>query len=316
MPNFSILMPPAEGKNSGGNPFAPDMFDYRTSNTFNYFNELNLERRKLIDALRKTLKMEDADLGKIFGVKGKTLEKAIEINRGIYDAPLMSALDRYGPGVMYKAMDFPGLPTGAQRRLLENGLIFSGLFGILRPDDLIPNYRLRMDAHLPPIGKVGTFWKERMSGRLNDTVRGHFVWNLLSGIHMDAWDDEHTYQQMVTVKFVKEEDGERKPVTHGVKTLRGELVNYICRETLEDLDSLMEYVSPGGFAYDPEMTTFDRETKTGVVTLVQYENGPPPRPSEIAAAEAEAKAAAAAKAEAAAAAAAENAGDDDADEQE
>ena len=31
MPNFTILLPPAEGKQDGGNPFAPDMFDYRTS---------------------------------------------------------------------------------------------------------------------------------------------------------------------------------------------------------------------------------------------------------------------------------------------
>ena len=49
---FSILLPSAEGKQSGGNPLAPDMFDYRSSNTFNYFSELNPERRTLIDALQ------------------------------------------------------------------------------------------------------------------------------------------------------------------------------------------------------------------------------------------------------------------------
>ena len=48
----------------------------------------------------------------------------------------MSALDRFSPGIMYEAMNFQALPTGAQRRLLENGIIFSGLFGLLRPDDL------------------------------------------------------------------------------------------------------------------------------------------------------------------------------------
>ena len=37
-----------EVKKAGGNPFAPDMFDYRTSNTFNYFSELNRDRRGLI----------------------------------------------------------------------------------------------------------------------------------------------------------------------------------------------------------------------------------------------------------------------------
>ena len=51
MVGFSILLPRAEGKASGGNPFAPDMFDYRTSATFNYFSRLNHARRALIDAL-------------------------------------------------------------------------------------------------------------------------------------------------------------------------------------------------------------------------------------------------------------------------
>ena len=53
MPNFAILLAPSDGKQEGGNPFAPDMFDYRSSNTFNYFNELNPSRRELIGALHR-----------------------------------------------------------------------------------------------------------------------------------------------------------------------------------------------------------------------------------------------------------------------
>ena len=132
MSKITILLPPAEGKTPGGNPFAPDMFDYRSSSTFNYFNDLNPERRKLINQLHEVIDSGEK-LESLFGVKGETLEEAIDANRNIYKAPLMSALDRYSPGVMYKAMDFVGLPTGAQRRLLENSIIFSGIFGILRP---------------------------------------------------------------------------------------------------------------------------------------------------------------------------------------
>ncbi len=58
MPNFAILLPPAEGKKTGGNPFAPDMFDYRSSDTFNYFNDLNPERRTLIDAVQQALALD------------------------------------------------------------------------------------------------------------------------------------------------------------------------------------------------------------------------------------------------------------------
>lgn len=270
MPNFSILLAPSEGKKSGGNPFAPDMFDYRSSDTFNYFNELNPERRTLIDALQEVIDMSDEEaLHHIFGVKDAYLEEAIAVNKEIYSAPLMSALDRYSLGVMYKSMDFAGLPTGAQRRLLENGIIFSGLFGLLRPDDLIPNYRLRMDTSLPGIGKVSKYWKPFISPQLNKTLKGRFVWDLLPTAHRDAWDDDHAYAQLVQVKFYVEEGGERKAISHNVKPLRGQLINFIVRETVEDLEPLLEWEHPAGFRYDESTSTFDEESRTGVVAMVK-----------------------------------------------
>jgi len=156
MASFTILLPASEGKQPGGNPYAPDMFDYRASNTFNYFSDLNPDRRTLIDALHEAIEQGEG-LEKLFGIKGDYLKQAIEANLKIYNSPLMAALDRYSPGVLYQAMDFASLPTGAQRRLLEHGIIFSGLFGLLRPDDLIPNYRLRMDASLPGIRGMGGY---------------------------------------------------------------------------------------------------------------------------------------------------------------
>ena len=96
----------------------------------------------------------------------KLLQEAVDATGEIYRSPLMAAIDRYNPGVMYAAMQFPELPTGAQRRLLENGVIFSGLFGLLRPDDLIPNYRLKMDASVegPPADWIdsNTLLSERL----------------------------------------------------------------------------------------------------------------------------------------------------------
>ena len=268
MPSFTILLPPAEGKRPGGNPFAPDMFDYRSSNTFNYFNELNPERRKLIGALQEAIQGEK-DLEALFGVKGDHLEEAIKINSDVYQAPLMSALDRYSEGVMFKSMDFTGLPTGAQRRLLENGVIFSGLFGLLRPDDLIPNYRLRMDATLKGIGKVAKYWRPILSPVLNRALEGRFVWNLLPGVHQEAWEDNHAYAQMVYVRFFDETKGERKAVSHGVKPLRGQLVNFIVRETVEDLEDLKEWEHPAGYRYDEAASSFDEKTKTGTVVMVK-----------------------------------------------
>ncbi|NQV71587.1 YaaA family protein [bacterium] len=269
MPKFSILLPPAEGKQEGGNPFAPDMFDYRTSNTFNYFHQLKPERRKLIDHLHSVIKSGEHDLSALFGVKDANLEAAVKANLEIYKSPLISALDRYAPGVMYQAMDFPGLPTGAQRRLLEEGIIFSGMFGLLRPDDLIPMYKLKMDASIPGLGNVGSFWRESLSKALNETLKDRWVWNFLPGVHEDAWTNEVTYEAMVRVKFFIQKGGEREAVTHGVKPLRGKLANYIVKETVEDLEMLVDWKHPDGYVLDPSVSSYDEDSRTHILSMVK-----------------------------------------------
>ena len=266
---FSILLPSAEGKEPGGNPLAPDMFDYRSSNTFNYFSDLNPERRALIDALQAQIKdADESELASLFGVRGETLEEAAQVNSEIYRSPLMAAVDRYGPGVMYASMDFAGLPTGSQRRLLENGVIFSGLFGLLRPDDLIPNYRLKMDAKVEGIGKASSYWREPLSDQLNELLKGQAVWNLLSSTHEAAWDDEETYNRMIRVKFYREDEaGERTAVSHGVKELRGALVAYIVNETADSVEALDEWEAPDGYEVDPDASEID-EAGGGTVVMV------------------------------------------------
>ena len=266
---FTILLPSAEGKEAGGNPLAPDMFDYRSSNTFNYFSELNPERRALIDALQTQVREgDDAALETLFGVKGDTLAEAAEVNLNVYKSPLMAAVDRYGPGVMFRAMDFAGLPTGSQRRLLENGVIFSGLFGLLRPDDLIPNYKLKMDAKVEGVGKVAAYWREPLSAALNTLVDGHAVWNLLPASHESAWDDAETYGRMIRVKFFREDEaGDRTAVSHGVKELRGALVAYIVNETADSVDALEDWEAPDGYEVDHDASEID-EKGGGTVVMV------------------------------------------------
>lgn len=270
-PNFSILLSPSRKKQEGGNPFAPDMFDYRSSGTFNFFKELNQTRQKLIEAVQDVIREED-DLASIFNLDGDELESAVEADLNIYDAPLMSAFDRYSPGVTYSAIDFQNLPTGAQRRLLENGIIFSGLFGILRPDDLIPNYQLGMEDELPGVGPVYEFWKPHISPLLNRVLEGRWVWNLLPEVHRKAWEDEHTYERMIDVEFYQEtEDGERSPTSHDIRNLRGSLVNFVVEETVEDMESFKEWEHPQGYQLDEEASSHDEETKRSNLIMVQRE---------------------------------------------
>lgn len=269
---FSILLPSAEGKASGGNPLAPDMFDYRSSNTFNYFSELNPERRALIDAVQAQIQAarkagDTAALEGLFGVKGDALERAVEATLAVYESPLTAAIDRYAPGVMYRAMEFPTLPTGAQRRLLENGIILSGLFGLLRPDDLIPDYRLKMDARVEGVGRASAYWRGPLSAHLNALLAGQAVWNMLPPAFEDAWDDAGTAGRTIRVRFVKEEDGERRPLTHGVKELRGALVNFIVTAVADSVEALDDWEAPDGYEVDRDASELDA-SGGGTVVMV------------------------------------------------
>lgn len=272
MPNLTVFLAPASQKQPGGNPFAPDMFDYRTSGTFNYYDDLNPERRELIDTLHTLIDTSDEDtLAEVFGLDGPMLDEAIEIDSEIYDAPLMSALDRYSPGIMYAAMDFANLPTGAQRRLLENGVIFSGMFGLLRPDDLIPDYRLGMDVTIPGIGPVAEYWRTRISAILNENMKGRWIWDLLPDLHRSVWDDEHTYEARVEVEFMYDEGDEYVSVEPEEANIqRGQFVNHVVRETAEDLEDLREWEDhPDDFFFDEDASSYDSETKTWTVVMVQ-----------------------------------------------
>ncbi|NND71570.1 MAG: peroxide stress protein YaaA [Rhodothermales bacterium] len=266
MARFSILLGSSDIKKDGGNPFAPDMFDYRTSNTFNYYHEVNPERRKLIDAILAAVDDEDFNPGGA----GIDRETAAAVNRELYNSPLMSALDRYSPGVMYEAMNFQSLPTGAQRRLLENGIIFSGLFGLLRPDDLIPEYHVALDASIPKVGSVAEYWHDLVSAILNKQLQDHIVWNLLPDAIPDVWDDEHVYSEMITANFYgRRKGGKLPPVTEGLQALRGQLVGFIVKESAEDVDLLEEWTHPAGYNYSAKDSEYNEETKTRSLAFVK-----------------------------------------------
>ena len=261
MASLSILLAPSHKKKAGGNPFAPDMFDYRSSNTFNYFSELNTERRALIDRLQGWLKKEThlpAPLERT---------ECAEAMRTIYSAPLMSALDRYNPGVMYGAMDFPGLPTGAQRRLLENGLIFSGMFGLLRPDDLIPEYYVPMDLQVPDLGCLADYWRPVISPVLNTLLRGRLVWDFLPRSYRGAWKDEGSYEMRATVRFL---DGEGEDLPEEAQSpLRGKLVNYLVRETTEHWEPVLAWKPPSGMRLREDLSALEEGSGTIVVVYTR-----------------------------------------------
>jgi uncharacterized protein len=143
-----ILLPPSETKVSGG-----DERSHLDLGSLS-FPVQNPTRQSLVESVVSLASDQAASLRALkLGPKGLS---EVERNRELWRAPVMPALSRY-TGVLYDALGFDTLDSGAQKRALSSVAIFSALFGLIRASDKIPAYRLSYDSALPG-GKPGALW--------------------------------------------------------------------------------------------------------------------------------------------------------------
>ena len=252
MGRFTILLPCADEQNKHGNRFAPDVFDYRERTTFNFFHGLITDRRALIDRIHRLIEIEGEDF--IADIVGS--QEGVTQLKNLYSAQRMAARKRYDPSDLYAALDFPGLPTGAQRRFLENTVIISGLFGVLRPDDLIPQYALPIGATLPEVGAVTDYWRPLVSPLINSSVEGAFVWDLLDDVHRSVWVDEKRYETYVRVHFY---DRRKKVMLTDTRKIRGYLVNHLVQQNHVNFNAIRSWTgkTTQGFRFDEARSQLD-----------------------------------------------------------
>ena len=216
--NLLILIPPSEGKNKQG--VDKPLSIYNLS-----FSELNDYREKLIKNLISIMQTEFPP--KLLGVKGIALEEAIFSNLSIYKSFTMPAISRY-TGVMYDAINYGQLNDFQKSFFNQNVLIISGLFGILRPDDLIPNYKLKMSANLGS-SSCANLWKKPITKLVSKIGDKKEIWDFLPIEHSKAINfDNVNYFKRYKVNFCQMHKGEIKTVTHWSKFLRGIFINNLC----------------------------------------------------------------------------------------
>ena len=261
-----ILLPPSEGKAEGGN-------GSKVQNSDLSFPQLERARSAVRSALSSAMKGDEATRSKLLGVKGGALASATTANRTLLTSPTLPAIERY-TGVLYDALDAGSLSSRDRARLADQVLIFSGLWGVVRPDDLIPDYKLKMGATLPKISKVSTWWRHPLTDAIATNVRGSIVWNLLPKEHDSAWapfgkeaDPADIPSAIFSVKFLDEDPpsgNERSftTVSHWNKLLKGALVRFILATGADDPKALTKFRHPEGYRYDRTLT---ETTPTGTV---------------------------------------------------
>jgi cytoplasmic iron level regulating protein YaaA (DUF328/UPF0246 family) len=251
---FLILLPPSEGKAPGGSG-APLDLDALS------FSELNKTREQLIKSVGQ-LSGKPRVAQKVLGVKGVALETFRADNAAVNEAPTLPAIERY-TGVMFDAIDYKSMDESSKSSFAQNTLIMSGLFGLVRPFDLIPTYKLKMGAKIRQKKACSAIWKPLITKVLASRTDQDVIWDLLPNEHSAAWDPSGTsYETRFTIKFLEAgKDGQLKTVNHWSKALKGALIRLLVAnpDAASDADSAIDLLErfshPEGYKFRPELTT-------------------------------------------------------------
>ena len=242
-----ILLPPSEGKSAPrrGKPLDLGALD---------FPGLTGARERVLEALVDLCEGDPAVAAKTLGI-GTTQLDLVELNRGLRTHPTARA-DQVYTGVLYDALDVATLSTVARRRATARLAVTSSLFGLVRPSDRIPAYRLSGDASLPGLGPVAGVWREHLAEEATAAVGRGLLVDLRSGMYAAFWRPGPDVK-VATVRVLHEHQGQRKVVSHFNKATKGRIVRALLEsgatpgsparlaEALRDLGWTVEEGAPG-----------------------------------------------------------------------
>ncbi len=137
--------------------------------------------------------------------------------------------------------------------------ILSGLYGILRPLDLMQPYRLEMGVKFtsPRGNNLYNFWGNVLTNAINDDVALHgskIVVNLASNEYIKAINTDKLNAEFITPSFKEIKNGVPKTIGIFAKKARGMMARYIIQNQIEKAEDLKSFDS-AGYKYQPELST-------------------------------------------------------------
>jgi cytoplasmic iron level regulating protein YaaA (DUF328/UPF0246 family) len=177
---FIIFLPPTEGKAMSGTP------NIRWTYSSGVFGKsLTTQREQVVAQLKKSKGGDQ----KLLGVSGAHLTRAQDANTHLIDAPSLPAWQRY-TGVVWDHLDLASLTTAQRNSIAKRIYVPSGLAGLVRADDPLPDYRLKMGARLAPFGTLSKWWRDDITDALVKALKGRMLIDLLPNEHRAAinWD--------------------------------------------------------------------------------------------------------------------------------
>jgi cytoplasmic iron level regulating protein YaaA (DUF328/UPF0246 family) len=162
-------------------------------------------------------------------------------------------------GDVYTGLDAESL-SGGQLNWAQNHLrILSGLYGLLRPLDLMQPYRLEMGTKLA--NKRGSnlyeFWGEKITEGLNQELKeenSQVLINLASNEYFKSVKPKSLNAEVITPVFKDWKNDKYKIISFFAKKARGLMSRYIIENQIEDPEQLKQF-DVDGYSFNPAMSS-------------------------------------------------------------
>ncbi|MCB1255127.1 MAG: peroxide stress protein YaaA [Austwickia sp.] len=211
-----ILLPPSESKAEGRRG------SRCTDPGALSFPALAPVRARVAAALAAASERPDAPA--LLGVSPNLIAE-IRRNTRLATAPAVPA-GRLYTGVLYDALDLPGLSPAAKRRATAWIVAVSALYGALRLSDRAAAYRLSMGADLPDLPRLAELWRPELDQVLTPLVRRGVVVDCRSAAYVAAWPPPAALADRWTQVRVP-------GASHWAKHTRGLVAHAICADGID-----------------------------------------------------------------------------------
>ncbi len=164
-------------------------------------------------------------------------------------------------GDVYKGLDVYTLPEEHIDSMQNSLRILSGLYGLIKPLDLIQPYRLEMGTSLKvnSSNNLYEFWGSSITDYLNqEMVKDELLVNLASKEYFKAVQSKNLQATLVTPIFKDYKNGKLKIISFFAEKARGQMARYIRDNGIETLDELKGF-DIDGYGFSAEYTLNENE---------------------------------------------------------
>lgn len=213
------------------------------------------------ERLNKLLKKKSArSLKRLMGISDALAQLNYERNQD-WQLPFDSSNARQAvyafSGAVYQGLDIYNVPENKLEKLQSTVRIISGLYGVLKPMDLMQPYRLEMGTKFP-VGRnknLYEFWRKKITHSLNEELEdGELFLNLASNEYFKTIDKKALKVPVVTAVFKDFKNGEYKTIMTFAKLARGYMTRYIIDTDANTLDDLKGF-NYQGYGFSDDLST-------------------------------------------------------------